>query len=146
MTSGAVTSDDVEREIRRLSGWRADQVSIDRLMVLVNQLAGQAGQDGGAERPSAGLSLAGVEVPPGQAVQAEDGTLWLHLGTHQVLPSPTVGRDVHTRMCRLCMGIKDIDAFRKEAHSRGGWRAECRDCENEQRQERKRRHDHQEVP
>lgn len=138
-----MTSADIEQEIRRLSGWRADQVSIDALMVLVNRLAGQGA---GAERPSAGLSLAGVEVPPGQAVQAEDGTLWLHLGTHQVLPSPTVGRDVHTRMCRLCMGIKEIDAFRKESNSRGGWRAECRDCENGQRQERKRRHDHQEVP
>lgn len=89
------------------------------------------------ESPSAGSERAAVEIAPGQAVQAEDGTLWLHLGAHQLLTAPTVGRDVHTRMCRICMKIQDIGAYRKEAKSPGGYRTACTPCENSGRSGRR---------
>lgn len=85
------------------------------------------------ERPPAGLTPVPRDRVPLDVHRDADGVLWLRLGPSA---EPMPGDLEKTRRCTRCRGVKVITRFSRDARSRAGRKAMCKDCENVARRER----------
>jgi hypothetical protein len=85
------------------------------------------------ERPSDDLKEAPWVSASLTPYQSPDGTVWLRVG--HVLGTGA-GISEERRRCTKCGGTKPITRFSRDAKSRNGYKAQCKDCENVSRRAR----------
>lgn len=127
------TRSDVEAELWRWSGWKADQHSVDALLAVVDRYAhGEPVHDlepEPPESPPADLVAVPWHTLPIRSFRDPDGLVWVCLGA---VPTAPVER---TRKCTGCGAVKRLDRYKLDPASRGGRKTRCRDCENLRRRQ-----------
>lgn len=100
---------------------------------IVAEAAAQIPVQRSDERPAKGLKAAPWLSDTLTPYRAEDGTVWLRIGSVPTVATPSTGE---TKRCTKCRGVKPLARFRKDKTGRGKLRAQCMDCENTARRTR----------
>lgn len=154
-----VSRGDIERLCWRLSGWRVDQASVDRLLLAVDAyvahapLPAEARPDVPAQSPplAAQEAVTPPAVPepvqavaePPAAVQSIEGAYVLTVSRIDrpeppQKPVPRADREEPMRKCRKCGTVYPIQMYNRDPYGRGGRKTACGPCENKRKRDARR--------